>query len=65
MLEIIIDDTKNCNSFSWISGLYRFKMYQISSGKIKLIKLVRVKLRNSFRFPFFVDSLKIIFLDKK
>ena len=57
--------TKNCNSFSWTSGLYRSITNQISSGTTKLIKLVSVKLKNYFKFPFVEESLKIIFLDKK
>ena len=39
--------------------------YQISRGKIRLIKFVATKLTNSFKLPFFEESLKIIFLDKK
>ena len=65
MLAIDTVATKNCNSFSWTSGLYRSITNQISSWTTKLIKLVSVKLKNSFKFPFVEESLKIIFLDKK
>ena len=65
MLAINTVATKNCNSFSWTSGLYRSITNQINSGTTKLIKLVSVKLKNSFKFPFVEESLKIIFLDKK
>jgi hypothetical protein len=65
MLAINTVANINCNSFSWTSGLYRSITNQISSGTTKLIKLVSVKLKNSFKFPFVEESLKIIFLDKK
>ena len=56
MLAINTVATKNCNSFSWTSGLYRSITNQISSGTTKLIKLVSVKLKNSFKFPFVEES---------
>jgi len=39
--------------------------YQINNGTIRFIKFVTKKLINSFNLPLLIESLKIIFLERK
>ena len=57
--------TKNWISLSWIDGLYLSMRYQINNGTIRFIKFVTKKLINSFNLPLLIESLKIIFLERK
>jgi len=57
--------TKNWISLSWIDGLNLSMRYQINNGTIRFIKFVTKKLINSFNLPLLIESLKIIFLERK
>ncbi len=57
--------TKNWISLSWIDGLNWSMRYQINNGTIRFIKFVTKKLINSFNLPLLIESLKIIFLERK
>ncbi len=56
---------KNWISFSCIDGLNLSMRYQINNGSIRFIKFVTKKFINSFSLPFLIESLKIIFLERK
>ena len=57
--------TKNWISLSWIDGLNWSMRYQINNGTIRFIKFVTKKFINSFNLPLLIESLKIIFLERK